>query len=582
MKYTLLLKILPFLFILSCAHSSYQSTSTEELFSDHWRWKMKMNPDEALSFSDSSAQIDQITPFTEQHFAKIRNGIAQYLERARKIDSESLSAEDQKNLFHFKFLLDNELKSYDFGSHYFLLTSTFNYHYEFIAESEDINIKNIDDAKAYVRRLQNFKKTAKEIISMLEAGRKKGLVPPARTMKGFEDNFKGIYNTSAKKSQLFKPLETTNRLSTSQKKEIEPILISAINNSFYPAIKEIESYYIKTYKPSLRKEIGIDKLPGGKQYYADQVKKFTTTSMTPDEVHQIGLSEVARIKAEMLQVIKKTGLKKDFKSFVNHLRTHPKFYARTKQELLEKTAFALKKMDGELPRLFRNLPRTPYGIKEIPSHAAPKSTTAYYSRPALDGTRAGFYYVNTYNLKARPLYEIEALSLHEAVPGHHLQIAKQIELKNVPMFLKTSYGFTAFVEGWALYAEKLGLEVGFYQDPYSDFGRLSYEMWRALRLVVDTGIHSKNWSRQKAIEYMLANSALTKKNVESEVDRYINWPGQAVSYKIGQLKISELRKRAEKELGSKFDIREFHDVVLRQGAISLEYLEKNVNSYVNL
>jgi uncharacterized protein (DUF885 family) len=281
----------------------------------------------------------------------------------------------------------------------------------------------------------------------------------------------------------------------------------------------------------------------------------------------------------MATVIEKTGFSGDFPAFLEHLRTDPKFYATTPEQLLKEVTFVLKKMDGELPRLFKTLPRTPYGIREIPPYLAPKTTTAYYQQPAGDGSQAGFYYVNTYNLRARPLYEIEALSLHEAVPGHHLQIALQQELTGFPDFRRFA-GFTAFVEGWGLYSERLGLEVGFYQDPYRDFGRLTYEMWRACRLVVDTGMHYLGWTREQAIQFMAENSALSLHNIEAEVDRYIAWPGQALAYKIGELKIRELRQRAEKELGDEFDVREFHDVVLGSGAIPLTVLEENVDSYI--
>jgi uncharacterized protein (DUF885 family) len=281
----------------------------------------------------------------------------------------------------------------------------------------------------------------------------------------------------------------------------------------------------------------------------------------------------------MEKVITKTDFRGDFDEFLEFLRTDPRFYAQTPDELMKQVAFALKKMDGQLPRLFKTLPRAPYGIRKVPNYIAPLTTTAYYVLPAGDGTRAGFYYVNTYNLKTRPLYEVEALSLHEAVPGHHLQLALQQELKDMPKFRRFA-SFTVFVEGWALYAERLGLEVGFYEDPYSDFGRLSYEMWRACRLVVDTGIHYFGWSRQQAIDYMASNTSLSLHNIIAEIDRYIAWPGQALAYKIGELKIRELRALAEKELGSQFDVREFHHAVLSSGSVPLEVLEENIQAYI--
>jgi uncharacterized protein (DUF885 family) len=281
----------------------------------------------------------------------------------------------------------------------------------------------------------------------------------------------------------------------------------------------------------------------------------------------------------METLIHKTGYTGSFSEFIDFLRTDPRFYVTTSAALLEKTALILKRMDGELPRLFKTLPRLSYGIREIPAFSAPGETAAYYQPGSGDGTIAGTYYVNTYDLASRPLYEIEALSLHEAVPGHHLQIALQQELSDLPNFRRFA-GFTSFVEGWALYSERLGLEVGFYQDPYSDFGRLSYEMWRACRLVVDTGMHALGWTRQQAIDFMAANTSSTLLNIANEVDRYIAWPGQALAYKIGELKIRELREMAEKELGPKFNLREFHDILLLGGAIPLDVLEVRVREWV--
>jgi uncharacterized protein (DUF885 family) len=321
-------------------------------------------------------------------------------------------------------------------------------------------------------------------------------------------------------------------------------------------------------------------LPRGREFYRHRVRQFTTLDVEPQQIHDTGQAEVRRIKAEMEAVIREAGFKGDFNAFVEFLRHDPRFYAESPEQLLKEVSLVLKRMDGELPKLFKTLPRTPYGIREVPDFIAPRTTTAYYQPPAGDGSRAGFYYVNTHNLKGRPLYEIEALSLHEAVPGHHLQIALAQELNDVPPFRRFA-GFTAFVEGWGLYAERLGLEVGFYRDPYRNFGRLSYEMWRACRLVVDTGMHYLGWTREQAITFMADNTALSLHNITAEVDRYIAWPGQAVAYKTGELKIRELRDLAEERLGDGFDVREFHDAVLASGAIPLSALEANVRMWID-
>jgi len=353
----------------------------------------------------------------------------------------------------------------------------------------------------------------------------------------------------------------------------------AIERSVVPGYQAFLTFMQQEYVPAARGSIAAAALPDGRAYYRHLVRKFTTLEITPEAVHEIGQIEVARIRDEMHQVMKRVQFEGDLSAFIKQLRTDPRFYPKTKEELLQKTAYVLKKMDGELPALFKRLPRTPYGIRVVPDYIAPKTTTAYYSLPAGDGSRAGFYYVNTYRLDSRPLYQVEALSFHEAVPGHHLQLALQQELTGLPEFRRFT-SFTAFVEGWALYAERLGLEVGFYEDPYSDYGRLSYEMWRACRLVVDTGMHHLGWTRKRAIEFMAANTALSIHNIEAEVDRYIAWPGQALGYKMGELKIRELRQRAEQQLGDAFDIREFHDVVLRSGSIPLDVLEENVTLYL--
>ena len=331
--------------------------------------------------------------------------------------------------------------------------------------------------------------------------------------------------------------------------------------------------------PHARDTIAAAALPQGREFYRHRVQSFTTTDMTPDEVHQLGLAEVKRIRAEMDEVIREVGFEGDFAAFVEFLRTDPQFYATSEEQLMKEVSYVLKSMDGKLPLLFGKLPRMPYGIRPVPDYVAPRTTAAYYQQPTGDGTKAGFYYVNTYDLKSRPLFNIEALSLHEAVPGHHLQLALQQELPDMPEFRRFT-DFTAFVEGWALYSERLGLEAGFYEDPYSNFGRLTMEMWRACRLVVDTGMHYFGWTREQAIEFLTENSALAKHDIQAEVDRYISWPGQALAYKVGELKIRALRQHAEEQLGENFDLREFHDVVLSAGGVPMDILEENVRAWV--
>ncbi|RMF56369.1 MAG: DUF885 domain-containing protein, partial [Calditrichaeota bacterium] len=380
---------------------------------------------------------------------------------------------------------------------------------------------------------------------------------------------------------LYQPFTAfPDNLAEAQRPRLAALGKEVLEEKVLPAFQQFKAFFADEYIPKASEEISASKrYPDGEAFYAYRIKRFTTTTLSAREIHDIGLREVARIRKRMDAIIEQTGFEGSFQEFVHFLRTDPRFYYTRPEDLLVGYRDICKRMDAELPKLFGKLPRAPYGVRAVPAFAAAQATTAYYNRPSADGTQPGWFYANTYDLKSRPKYEMEALSFHEAVPGHHLQIALQMELEDVPKF-RTMASYTAFVEGWGLYAESLGKEVGFYRDPYSEFGALSYEMWRALRLVVDTGIHAFGWSRQQAIDFMLENSALTRKNVENEVDRYIAWPGQALAYKIGQMKIRELRTRAEEELGERFDLRAFHDLVLSAGAIPLDILTRRVENWI--
>jgi uncharacterized protein (DUF885 family) len=354
---------------------------------------------------------------------------------------------------------------------------------------------------------------------------------------------------------------------------------AAIGEAVVPAYRSLLDFFTREYIPGARTTIGASALPDGVRYYAWLVRYYTTLDTTSDDVHAIGRREVARIRDEMQAVVRGLDFDGDLDAFIEHLRTDPRFYAKTPDELLKRAAWIAKRMDGKLPSLFGRLPRQPYGVEPVPDDLAPKYTGGRYVGAPLDSTRGGTYWVNTYALETRPLYTQEALTLHEAVPGHHLQIALAKELEGLPAFRRYGY-VNAFGEGWGLYAERLGLEAGFYADPYGNFGRLTYEMWRACRLVVDTGLHAKGWTRAQAIEFMATNTALSRHEITTEVDRYISWPGQALAYKMGELKLRELRARAEKALGERFDVRAFHDAVLANGAVPLDVLEEQVEELI--
>ena len=353
----------------------------------------------------------------------------------------------------------------------------------------------------------------------------------------------------------------------------------AIRESIVPTYQEFLEFMVNEYRPGARTTLGASELTNGREYYAHLIRHFTTLDLTADQVHEIGLKEVARIREEMDEVIRKVGFEGDFDAFLQFLRTDPRFYPETPEQLLKEASYIAKKMDGKLPALFKTLPRLPYTVEPVPAPIAPRYTAGRYVGAPIGSTRPGYYWVNTHALESRTLYTLEALTLHEAVPGHHLQNALRQELTGLPDFRRFS-SFNAFGEGWGLYSEWLGLEAGFYTDPYSNFGRLTYEMWRACRLVVDTGLHAMGWTRRQAMDYLASNTALSLHEIRTETDRYIAWPGQALAYKMGELKIRELRAKAEKALGGRFDVREFHDAVLLNGSIPLSVLEDQIELFI--
>jgi uncharacterized protein (DUF885 family) len=555
------------------------SEQLNSLFKESWELALVEDPLFATHAGDNRYN-DRLPRETLADQARRIASERKTLARLEAIPRDQLSRAEQVSYDLLRRNKRDAIAEYEFKAYLMPITNRSGFHVEFPELPLHMPMATLRDYENYIARLKAFGQYADDNIALMREGIKQGYTQPAVVLEDVDEAIAPQVVDDPTKSLLYKPF--TSFPDVIAEADRAPLAASgkeAIATSVVPGYRRLREFMKKEYLPACRQQVGASALPQGREFYRHRVRQFTTLDIDPEQVHETGLSEVKRIKEEMQQVIKRTGFQGDFPAIVEHLRTDPKFYPTSADQLLRETSLVLKHIDGELPKLFGKLPRMPYGVREIPDFIAPRTTTAYYQPPAGDGTRAGFYYVNTYNLKSRPLYEIEALSLHEAVPGHHIQIALQQELEGLPDFRRFSHA-TAFVEGWGLYAERLGLEVGFYKDPYSDFGRMSYEMWRACRLVVDTGMHYLGWTRERAIQFMADNTALSLHNITAEVDRYISWPGQATAYKMGELKIRALRKKAEERLGNKFDVRHFHDAVLASGAVPLDVLEENVNAYI--
>ncbi|MGB3456588.1 MAG: DUF885 family protein, partial [Litorimonas sp.] len=436
------------------------------------------------------------------------------------------------------------------------------------------------DYEAYAARLTQLPRWFAQHRENMARGIEEAFTASSDIMPGIVEMVRTLAETPAEDHPLFAPFRDMNpSIGADDAPRLRALGLAAVNTSVLPAYRELLGFLEEDYVPAARAQVGVGSTEEGRDYYRALVRNFTTLDMTPDEVHALGLSEVARIRGEMDTVIAQTGFEGSFAAFVEYLRTDPKFYAKTEQELLERAAWLSKWLDGKMPEYFGTLPRLPYGVIKVPDEIAPNYTTGRYWSGSPEAGRAGNYVVNTYDLPQRPLYNLPALTAHEGVPGHHHQIALAQEIEDIPDFRKSLYA-TAFGEGWGLYSEKLAGEMGLYQTPYEKFGQLTYEMWRACRLVVDTGMHWKGWTRDQAEACFLENSALSRSNIRTEVDRYISWPGQALAYKVGEQKILELREKARNALGEDFDIREFHDAVLLNGSMPLSLLERQIDRYI--
>ncbi len=548
------------------------------LLHDAWEWQLNENPVFASRLGDRRKN-DQWTDISLGAIERRHEDEQEFLRRLRAIDSSQLSEQDQLNYDLFRRELESSIDGHQYRA--FLMPMSQRGGVQSLeSTAETIRLANVQDYEDWLVRMAGVENVVEQSMDLLEAGRKTGYMPPKILMERIPDQVSSQLVEDPDLSPFYVAFDQMpEAIAEADQERLRQSAKEIIDDSIVPAYRRFSRYFNDTYLPASRDSIGAASLPNGEAFYEYRTRLYTTTQMTPDEIHRIGLNEVKRIRDEMQLIIDELEFEGSFADFLHFLRTDPQFYYETPEELFEGYLAVSKRIDPELVKLFGKLPRMPYGLRPIPDNIAPDTTTAYYYAPAADGSRPGYYYVNLYRPEVRPKYEMEVLSVHEAVPGHHLQIALQMELEEMPDFRKYS-GFTAFTEGWGLYSESLGYELGLYKDPYSRFGALTYDMWRAVRLVVDTGMHYKGWTRQQAIDFFMDNAAKTEQDIVNEIDRYISWPGQALAYKIGQLKMLELRRKSEQALGDDFDIRAFHDEMLGGGALPLEVLETRMNRWL--
>lgn len=557
----------------TCAAQPTASEKLYELIDKDWEFRKKANDRTAIS--DDDVQMSGLE--REKMKAAFWQNI---IDKLDKISLNDLTKKAQTDYKIFYFITENDLRQIELETYLIPIQADGGFHIDYIYMASGYRFNDAKDYYKYISRLDEFSKIAAENIDLMRIGLEKGITMPQIVLNNYETSIDVHVVDDPTQSFFYKAFQnkpehidakTWNNLQTNAK--------AAIKNSIVPGYRAFSEFMKNEYRPKARKTLGASQLPNGKNYYQQQVEYYTTLQQSADEIHQIGLKEVARIRQGMDAIIEELNFEGSFPDFLEFLRTDPQFYCDTPDCLLKEAAYLAKKIDGLLPNAFKKLPRLPYGVQPVPDAIAPKYTTGRYIPGSAANFKAGNYWVNTYDLKSRPLYVLPALTLHEAVPGHHLQISLAAEIEDLPKFRRNTY-LSCYGEGWALYCEYLGEELGMYSTPYERFGRLTYEMWRACRLVVDTGIHTKGWSREKALNYLASNTALSLHECNTEIDRYIGWPGQALSYKIGELKIKELRAMAEKQLRDQFDLRAFHDLILSQGSVPLFILEEMVKDWV--
>ena len=577
------IRILAILLAAGAVPAGAQQPSAEQqmdaLFADEWSTRLRENPLLATSMGVSDHN-DRLPGASFDDIERRRRQAAALMDRLDRIDVDALPEDRRLDYELFGWMLRNRIESAAYYPERIPFIADSGFHSRLLRAADGVNFRNLEDYEDYLERLRAVPEHVEQHIRNMQAGITDGFVAPLVVLESVLPTVAVPAARPVEESALFRPLmRMPQGLAEEDRIRLESEAREVIGLQALPALRRLATFLDEEYRPHARDTVGALELPQGDDYYRQRIRAMTTLDLSPDEIHEIGLAEVARIRSEMLAIVEELEFEGGIEAFVEFLRTDPRFYAESREQLLSHASRIAKKVDGLLPGWFNLLPRTPYGIMPMPAEMAPTGTTARYWPAPRGGNRGGYYWLNTYALDQRPLYELPALTVHEAVPGHHLQIALARELEGVPEF-RRALGFTAFVEGWALYTEWLGIEMGIYTTPYEHFGRLSYEMWRACRLVIDTGIHAGGWDRDTAVAYLADNTSLSLTNVENEVTRYIAWPGQALAYKLGELKIRELRRLAEDALGDAFDVRAFHDAVLANGALPLPILEREVDRFI--
>jgi len=564
----------------TCTLSSNGSQSPlTSVINEAWEFEKRENPLFATTTNEHryDAELPSMTP---ANLARREDSLRAYLERLEAVDTGGLSVSDRINRAMLHDRLENWLAGLTAEEDRIPILADDGFHIDLAQLPTYAPRATVTDVENYLARLRQVPRYFREYIDLMRRGMQSQYTMPRIVLEGYDVTIATHIVSDPTASVFYRPLTLLPAaLPDSAKERLRNAAREVIRDSVVSAYQSFLKFMEAEYRPAARLTTAARDLPGGDSLYRRKVRFFTTLDLTPDSVHALGLAEVARIEAEMEQVMQKVAFRGNLQAFITMLRTNPRFYAKTPDELLQYASWIAKRMDGKLPALFGRLPRQPYTVEKVPDHLAPKYTGGRYVSSPIQGPEPGRYWVNTYNLPSRPLYVLPSLTLHEAVPGHHLQGALTQELQGLPDFRRYTY-VNAYGEGWGLYSERLGIEAGMYPDPYADFGRLTYEMWRACRLVVDTGIHWQRWSREQAMKYLADRTALSLHEVRTETDRYIAWPGQALAYKMGELTIRKLRGDAEQALGARFDVRGFHDAVLANGPVPLGVLEQQIRDWV--